>query len=87
MKRRVYKRRHETAQPNLIHRSVPPTQNDFGVTYSDRYQTLGSRPTNDEDRRWQARFLLAGRASILAVAMAWYGGDVNKAKHDIYRVW
>lgn len=49
---------------------------------SSRAATLGPAPA---DRRRAARRLLGlGRATLAAVAAAWYGGDDRAARREIY---
>lgn len=52
---------------------------------SRRAFRLGPPPATAQERRWQAHRLLSrGRATLGAYAVAWYGGDVEQARAEIY---
>jgi hypothetical protein len=54
------------------------------ITAARAYR-LGRAPAQAKDRRRRAEYLLGtGRATLLALAAAWYGGDVDTAKAELY---
>lgn len=55
------------------------------ITAARTYR-LGVAPRQAKERRRRADYLLSsGAATLLAIAAAWYAGDVEAAKAELYR--